>query len=92
MTIIGWLLIGIIAGFLARLLVPGRDPMGFVATVILGIAGALFGGFLAKMLFNDDGVGWFGATVGAVILLLIWNAVVGNRRRGVRGFARRTTM
>jgi uncharacterized membrane protein YeaQ/YmgE (transglycosylase-associated protein family) len=92
MTIIGWLIIGIVAGFLARLLVPGRDPMGFVATVVLGIAGALFGGLLAKVLFNDDSVGWFGATVGAVILLLIWNAVVVNRRRGVRGFARRSML
>jgi len=92
MFIIGWLLIGIVAGFLARLIVPGRDPMGFVATVVLGICGALFGGFLAKVLFNDDSVGWFGATVGAVILLLIWNAVVVNRRRGVRGFTRRATM
>jgi uncharacterized membrane protein YeaQ/YmgE (transglycosylase-associated protein family) len=89
MVIIGWIIIGIVAGFLARLLVPGRDPMGFVATVVLGIAGSIVGGLLAKALFNDDSVGWFGSTVGAVILLLIWNAVVVNRRHGVRGFGRR---
>lgn len=89
MFIIGWIIIGIVAGFLARLLVPGRDPMGFVATVVLGIAGSIVGGLLAKALFNDDSVGWFGSTVGAVILLLIWNAVVVNRRHGVRGFGRR---
>jgi uncharacterized membrane protein YeaQ/YmgE (transglycosylase-associated protein family) len=89
MTIIGLLIIGIVAGFLARLIVPGRDPMGFVATVVLGIVGAFVGGFLAKALFNDDSVGWFGATVGAVIVLLIWNAVVANRRHGIKGFGRR---
>ena len=89
MTIIGLLLIGIVAGFLARLIVPGKDPMGVVATVVLGVVGAFVGGFLAKALFNDDSVGWFGATVGAVIVLLVWNAVVGNRRKGLRGMGRR---
>jgi uncharacterized membrane protein YeaQ/YmgE (transglycosylase-associated protein family) len=92
MTIIGFIIIGIVAGFLARLIVPGRDPMGFVATVVLGIVGSIVGGLLAKALFDDPSVGWFGSTVGAVIVLLVWNAVVGNRRRGVRGFARRATM
>jgi uncharacterized membrane protein YeaQ/YmgE (transglycosylase-associated protein family) len=91
MNIIGWLIVGIVAGFLARLLVPGRDPMGFVATVVLGLAGALFGGFLADALFDDESVGWFGATVGAVILLLLWNAFVANRQTGVRGWGRRMT-
>lgn len=89
MEILGWLVIGLVAGFLARLLVPGRDPMGFVATIVLGLVGSLVGGFLARALFNDDSVGWFGSTVGAVIVLLVWNAVVDRRRRGVRGFSRR---
>jgi uncharacterized membrane protein YeaQ/YmgE (transglycosylase-associated protein family) len=89
MTIIGFIILGIVAGFLARLLVPGKDPMGFVATVVLGMIGSLVGGFLAAALFDDDSVGWFGATVGAVIVLLVWNAVVANRRHGVRGMGRR---
>ena len=89
MTIIGFLIVGIVAGFLARLLVPGRDPMGFVATVVLGIVGAFVGGFLADALFDDENVGWFGATIGAVLVLLAWNAVVGRRNRGLRGFGRR---
>ena len=89
MTIIGFLILGIVAGFLARLIVPGRDPMGFVATVVLGMVGSLLGGFLAYVLFDDDSVGWFGATVGAVIVLLVWNAVVAKRNRGVRGMGRR---
>lgn len=89
MTIIGFIIIGIVAGFLARLLVPGRDPMGFIATVVLGMVGAFVGGFLADALFDDESIGWFGATVGAVIVLLIWNAVVAKRNRGIRGMGRR---
>ena len=89
MTIIGFIILGIVAGFLARLLVPGRDPMGFVATVVLGMVGALVGGFLADALFDDESVGWFGATVGAVIVLLVWNMVVAKRNSGVRGMGRR---
>ncbi len=89
MTIIGFIILGIVAGFLARLLVPGRDPMGFVATVVLGMVGALVGGFLADALFDDESIGWFGATAGAVLVLLVWNAVVAKRNRGVRGMGRR---
>ena len=81
MTIIGFLIIGLLAGALARLLVPGRDPIGILGTLVLGVAGGLLGGFLAKALFNDnDGVGLVGSVIGAVILLLIYNAVT--RRRG----------
>jgi uncharacterized membrane protein YeaQ/YmgE (transglycosylase-associated protein family) len=79
----GWfivfLLIGLIAGFLARLLVPGKDPMGFFATLLLGILGSLLGGFLGYIIFNKDvskgafqTSGLFGSIIGAVILLLIW--------------------
>lgn len=89
MTIIGWLLLGLVAGFLARLLIPGRDPMGFVATIALGLVGSLVGGLLARALGDTDGVGWLGATLGAMVVLLAWNAFVGNRRRGLRGMSRR---
>jgi uncharacterized membrane protein YeaQ/YmgE (transglycosylase-associated protein family) len=89
MEIIGFIILGAVAGFLARFLVPGRDPMGLVATVLLGIVGAFVGGFLADALFDDESVGWFGATVGAVIVLLVWNMVVSRRNRGVRGATRR---
>ena len=82
MWIIGLLIIGLLAGALARLLVPGRDPMGFVGTLVLGLAGSFLGGFLARVLFNDDKIGLFGSVVGAIILLLIYNAVT--RRRDVR--------
>jgi uncharacterized membrane protein YeaQ/YmgE (transglycosylase-associated protein family) len=90
MNVLELLVIGLVAGFLARLLVPGRDPMGFVATIALGVAGAVVGGFLARALFEDtDGVGWFGATVGAVLLLLAWNRFAAGRRRGLRGMGHR---
>jgi uncharacterized membrane protein YeaQ/YmgE (transglycosylase-associated protein family) len=81
--------IGVIAGYLARLLVPGRDPMGFFGTVPLGVVGSFFGGFLGYALFGEDlnqgaiqASGIFGSIVGAVIALLIYRATSG-RRRGV---------
>jgi uncharacterized membrane protein YeaQ/YmgE (transglycosylase-associated protein family) len=87
--ILGLIVIGLIAGALARFLVPGRDPMGIGATIVLGILGSFVGGFLADVLFRDDTAdrglspaGILGSIVGAVILLLIYNAVTS--RRGVR--------
>jgi uncharacterized membrane protein YeaQ/YmgE (transglycosylase-associated protein family) len=84
------LLVGIVAGFLARLLVPGRDPMGFWATVLLGIIGSFIGGFLGYVLFGkdlDEGAlqtsGIIGSIIGAVIALLIWRAITGSRRGGM---------
>lgn len=82
------IIVGIIAGYVARLLVPGRDPMSFVQTAILGIVGSFIGGFLGYVLFGhdfDDGAlqasGIIGSIIGAVIALLIWNAAT--RRRGL---------
>ena len=84
------LVIGIVAGFLARLLVPGRDPMGFFATGLLGVVGSFIGGFLGYVLFNkdlDEGAlqasGVIGSIIGAVIALLIYRAVAGSRRGGL---------
>ena len=82
MAIIGFLLLGLVAGALARLLVPGRDPMGWLGTLALGVVGSFVGGFLAKALFDDNTVGLFGSVVGAVIVLLVYNAVT--RRDSVR--------
>jgi uncharacterized membrane protein YeaQ/YmgE (transglycosylase-associated protein family) len=85
------LVIGIVAGFLARLLVPGRDPMGFWATVLLGVIGSFIGGFLGYVLFGkdlDEGAiqasGIIGSVVGAVIALLIYRAMTRNRRSALR--------
>lgn len=79
MGIIGWIIVGLIAGALARLLVPGRDSMGILGTLLLGLAGSLLGGFLANALFDDTAVGIIGSTVGAVIVLLVYRAVQGRR-------------
>lgn len=86
MNIIVWLLIGLVAGAIARLLVPGRDPIGFLGTMILGLVGSIVGGFLGDVLLGGDEdfspAGLIGSIIGAVIALLIYRAVVG-RRRGV---------
>lgn len=82
MGIIGWLILGLVAGALARLLVPGRDPMGLLGTMLLGLAGSLVGGFLADLLFDDEAIGLFGSVVGAVLVLLAYNAWVRGRNRG----------
>jgi uncharacterized membrane protein YeaQ/YmgE (transglycosylase-associated protein family) len=85
--IIWMLIIGAIAGFLARLLVPGRDPLGVVGTIVLGIVGSFIGGFLGYVLFDkdiDEGAlqasGVVGSIIGAVIALLIYNATAGRSR------------
>jgi len=85
-SIIGWLVLGLVAGALARLLVPGRDPMGLLGTMLLGLAGSLVGGFLADLLFDDEAIGLFGSVVGAVLVLLAYNAWA--RRGRDRGWAR----
>ena len=84
--ILGLIIVGLIAGALARFLVPGRDPMGIGATIVLGIVGSFLGGFLADVLFRSDTAdrglspaGIIGSIIGAVIVLLIYNAVT-NRR------------
>jgi uncharacterized membrane protein YeaQ/YmgE (transglycosylase-associated protein family) len=86
--IIMLIVIGIVAGYIARLLVPGRDPMSFVQTAVLGIVGSFIGGFLGYVLFGKDpGEGALQASgvIGAIVALLIYNAV--SHRRG--GWSRR---
>ena len=80
-TILGWLLIGLVAGVLAKLLVPGRDPGGLVVAVLIGIAGALLAGFVARAL--DQGLaGWSSyaaAVAGSVVLLLLYRIILSRR-------------
>ena len=73
------LVIGIIAGFLARLIVPGRDPMSFFETVALGVVGSFIGGFLGSLLFDGElalrGAGIVGSVLGAIVALLVYRSV-----------------
>jgi uncharacterized membrane protein YeaQ/YmgE (transglycosylase-associated protein family) len=84
-AIIFWIIVGGIAGALAKLIMPGDDPGGFIITIILGIAGALVGGFLASLIgIGGGGIIWsiIIATIGAIILLAIYRAVAGGRTAG----------
>jgi uncharacterized membrane protein YeaQ/YmgE (transglycosylase-associated protein family) len=90
--IIAFIILGLIAGALAKALLPGDDPGGFIVTGIIGIIGALLGGFLAGVLFDADPLDeffdistWLTAIIGAIILLLIYRLVVGRRGGPVRG-------
>jgi uncharacterized membrane protein YeaQ/YmgE (transglycosylase-associated protein family) len=77
------IIIGLIAGAIAKLIMPGRDPGGIVATILLGIAGSLVGGFLANALGMGSGdrtAGLIGSVIGAIILLAIYRAIAGRRR------------
>lgn len=87
--------VGLIVGAIARLIVPGRDPMGLLGTAALGIVGSFIGGFLGYILFRKDAAEgafqpaqFLGSLIGAVIALLIWRAISGRRSgRGTRGYA-----
>jgi uncharacterized membrane protein YeaQ/YmgE (transglycosylase-associated protein family) len=75
MTILGWIFFGLIVGIIGKLLMPGRDPGGFVITTILGIVGALLGGFLGRVLGlyrEGDPVGFVMAVIGSIILLVLY--------------------
>lgn len=80
----GWLLIGLVAGVLGKVLMPGRDPGGFIVTIMIGIAGALLGGYLAPLVGWTPDATWeryAAATGGAVILLALYRLVVARRGR-----------
>ena len=80
--LLGWILFGAIVGAIAKLLMPGRDPGGFIVTILLGIAGALTGGFLGRTLGwygPNDGAGFFMSLLGAVLLLWLYRMFVARR-------------
>ena len=75
---IGWIIIGAVAGVIGKLIMPGKDPGGFIVTILLGIAGALLAGFIGQAVgfySAGQGAGWIGATVGAIALLAIYRMV-----------------
>jgi uncharacterized membrane protein YeaQ/YmgE (transglycosylase-associated protein family) len=84
MGILAFIVVGLIAGLLARLVMPGRDPLGLILTALMGIAGAFVGGFLVQLLGGAGVTGinvWsiLVATLGAVVLLAIYRLFVGGR-------------
>ena len=87
MGIILLIIVGAIAGFLARAIVPGRDSLGIAMTILLGVVGSFIGGFLGAILFGKDAIqgllqpsGIIGSIIGAVIALVVYNAVTGRKR------------
>lgn len=84
MGILSWILFGLVIGIIAKLLMPGRDPGGFIVTILLGIAGALLGGFIGRTMGfygQNESAGWLMSIAGAVILLALYRLLV--RRRVV---------
>jgi uncharacterized membrane protein YeaQ/YmgE (transglycosylase-associated protein family) len=75
MSVLGWILFGLIVGVVAKFLMPGRDPGGFIVTILLGIAGALIGGYLGRAVGwyrEGDPVGFLMAVLGSIILLALY--------------------
>ena len=82
MGILAWILFGLVVGIIAKLLMPGRDPGGFIVTILLGIAGALLGGFIGRAMGfygPNDSAGWIISILGAIVLLVLYRMIV--RRR-----------
>ena len=86
MSIIAWIVLGLLAGLIAKAIMPGAERIGIIITTVLGVVGAMLGGFLATALGFGDPVDeffdistWLAAIVGAMIVLFVWNAI-SNRR------------
>jgi len=80
--ILGWIFFGLIVGVIAKLLMPGRDPGGFIITMLLGIAGAMVGGFIGRAVGfygPNDVAGWLMSILGAIVLLFLYRSLVHRR-------------
>jgi len=82
--IISWIVVGLIAGVLGKLIMPGRDPGGFIVTILIGMAGAVVGGFVVGLLGGTGATGFniwsiLVATLGAIILLALYRLIAGRR-------------
>jgi uncharacterized membrane protein YeaQ/YmgE (transglycosylase-associated protein family) len=89
MGILSWIIVGLVAGALAKLIMPGRDPGGILVTMLIGIVGAIIGGFVVGLFVGGDlitGINFttiIVATLGAIILLALYRLVVGRRASSV---------
>lgn len=84
MGFIGWIVFGLIVGAVAKLVMPGRDPGGIIVTMLLGVVGAMLGGFLGRALGlyrENEPAGFLMALIGAVLLLWIYRMATGGRSR-----------
>jgi len=84
MTVLIWIVFGSFVGLVAKIVMPGRDPGGFIVTILLGIAGAVLGGFLGRTLGlyrEGDAVGFIMAVLGALLLLVFYRVISGRARR-----------
>lgn len=82
MGILSWILFGLVVGIIAKLLMPGRDPGGFIVTILIGIAGALLGGFVGQAMGlygPGESAGWIMSILGAIVLLLLYRMLVRKR-------------
>ena len=82
MGILTWILFGLVVGIIAKLLMPGRDPGGFIITILLGIAGALLGGFIGQSMGwyrEGEAAGWIVSILGAIVLLALYRMMVRKR-------------
>ncbi|MFD3512682.1 GlsB/YeaQ/YmgE family stress response membrane protein [Streptomyces sp. NPDC058657] len=87
MSILGWIVLGLIAGVIAKILLPGRDPGGLVGTTVIGVAGAFLGGWISTRFFDReiaqqfyDGPTWLAAIGGSLVLLIAYRILFGNSR------------
>jgi uncharacterized membrane protein YeaQ/YmgE (transglycosylase-associated protein family) len=81
--ILGWILFGLIVGIIAKLIMPGRDPGGIIVTMLLGIVGAVLGGFVGRSLGfygPQQAAGWLMSIVGAIVVLMLYRVLAGRSR------------
>jgi uncharacterized membrane protein YeaQ/YmgE (transglycosylase-associated protein family) len=80
LDVVWYIVAGLVIGILARAILPGKQHMGIIATFVLGLAGALIGGFLWDLIFSgNEGIAWIGSIIVAVILLFIYERIVASR-------------
>jgi len=82
LSFLSLILFGLVVGVIAKLLMPGRDPGGFIVTILLGIAGAVLGGYVGRLLGfygPNQGAGFFMALIGSILLLALYRLAIGRR-------------
>jgi uncharacterized membrane protein YeaQ/YmgE (transglycosylase-associated protein family) len=84
LTVLGYVVFGLVAGFIARAIVPGKDDIGILRTIVLGLAGSVVGGLIFGLLTGGlrgfEPSGWIGSIIGAVVVLVVYNQVTGRKR------------